>query len=130
MSRIFRVNLVVAAFGLGLLVAPPVSSAAPGTSASSALACVANPDSGWVLFYEHSGCQGHYQGWTTCEPHNFTGAMKNAASSYWDNQTGGATADVTDSNGHFVFRTIITQRRVYDVSSEENDRSFKAWLNC
>lgn len=130
MNRRFRVSFAVAAFGLGFLVAPSVASAAPGNSANGALACVENPDPGWVLFYEHSDCQGHYQGWAACGPHNFTGAMKNQASSYWDNQTGRANTDVTDKNGHDAFKTIISPRRVYNVSWEENDRSYKAWLNC
>lgn len=130
MGRRFRVSLAVAAFGLGFLVAPSVASAAPGTSENGVLACVENPDRGWVLFYEHSDCQGHYQGWSACKPHNFTGAMKNAASSYWDNQTGRANTTVSDKYGAHAFDTIIEPRRVYNVSTEENDRSYKAWLNC
>ena len=130
MGRRFRVGFAVAAFGLGFLVVPPVASAEPGTSSNNALACVENPDLGWVLFYEHSDCQGHYQGWTTCTTHLFTGAMKMAASSYWDNQTGRATTTVTDQNGDEAYTTIINPRRVYNVSLKENDRSYRAWLNC
>lgn len=139
MNGKIRVGIAAAALGIGFAMAPTAASAvqqAPtavkaDTGAKNAAACSAVPDRGWVLFYQHSDCQGAYQGWTTCGRHFFTGPMKMQASSYWDNQYGGAYvyADVTDDYGHFAFRTW-PGTGVRNVATGENDRSYAAWLNC
>lgn len=115
-----------AAATLGLL-APAVASAAD-EPAVAPLACTANPDPGFVLFYQHSDCQGNYQGWARCGWHNFTGVLYRNASSYWDNQYGGAYTKVYEGSTQ-VYRTW-PQTGVRNVATWENDRNERAYLQC
>ncbi|MFE0021267.1 hypothetical protein [Amycolatopsis sp. NPDC059021] len=133
LAAIFAVCAMVG----GALLAPGVAGAAPAVTGPDAARpaaataksplCVA-PDRGWVLFYQHSGCGGAYQGWARCGRHDFTGAMFRGASSYWDNQTGGAYADVYDGGG--LAFTTHPQTGIRDVAWWENDRSEWAILRC
>ncbi|MET8762909.1 hypothetical protein [Lentzea sp. NPDC004782] len=124
-NRMLAVIFAVAA-ALGLL-GPAVANAA-GQEPVAPLACSATPDRGWVLFYEHSDCQGRYQGWARCGIHDFTGALYRTASSYWDRQTGGAFTKVYEGATE-VFRTQ-PNTGVRDVALWENDRNEWAILQC
>ncbi|WP_156094390.1 hypothetical protein [Lentzea aerocolonigenes] len=115
-----------AAAALGLL-APAVAGAAEEKSAAP-LACTVNPDPGFVLFYQHSDCQGRYQGWARCGWHDFTGVLRRNASSYWDNQFGGAYTLVYEGSTQ-VYRTW-PQTGVRNVATWENDRNERAYLVC
>ena len=113
------------AAALGLL-APAVANAAEA-DAVAPLACTVNPDPGFVLFYEHSDCQGRYQGWARCNWHDFTGVMRRAASSYWDNQTGSAYATVYEGSTP-LYNTDLPGVR--NVAVWDNDRNERALLHC
>jgi hypothetical protein len=116
---------VVAALGL---LAPAVANAAEEKPAAAALDCTVVPDVGTVLWYQHSDCQGRYQGWARCKWHDFTGVMRRSASSYWDNQVGGAYATVYE--GSTPVYDTIPRTGVRNVAWWENDRNEQAYLHC
>ncbi|MEU0880547.1 hypothetical protein ABZ345_18240 [Lentzea sp. NPDC005914] len=123
-NRMLAVAFAVAA-ALGLLA--PATAGAAEEKAVAPLACTVDPDLGTVLWYEHSNCQGRYQGWARCGWHDFSGAMRRAASSYWDNQTGSAYATVYEGSTP-LYNTDLPGVR--NVAVWDNDRNERAFLRC
>lgn len=140
---LLRVAIGVVASGAAIATTAGVVSAAPAgdsgniveakpaasSSAESGTprACLAEPDPGWVLFYDGFDCQGEdYQGWAACGWHDFTGGMYQDATSYKDNQIG-ADADVYNG-ATFLFNTTA-DNRVHNLEAS-NNKATRAHLNC